>query len=170
MTHRLPNDRLTLALRAMAEEDASLAVFPIVESRLLQEVAAIARARRAAAMKVYAFAAVLVLAVSGSVWSLREPPARSRTPNPESRILATERTTDFFPLHYSNVPAIDVQLVRLEVPRGALASFGLENAGPAVNGAAATVPAEVIIGADGLARAIRFVWPPPDVRREEQPQ
>jgi hypothetical protein len=165
-----PERALTSALRAVAEDDASFRTSREVEARLLQEVTAIARARRAAAMKAYAFAAVLVLTVLGSVWSLREPPGRSRPPNPEARIPATERTTEFFPLFYSNVPATDVQLVRLVVSRGALVSFGLESGEPPLNDASATVLADVVVGADGLARAIRFVWPPSDVRREEQRQ
>lgn len=169
MNHGLPNDRLTSALRAVAEDDARFGTSPRVEARLLQEVGTIARARRRTAVKLYAMAAVLTLAVAGSVWSVARPvrpPQRVTAPLPASRLPGA--TTEFFPLYYSNVPATDVRLVRLEVPRGALASFGLESGEPPVTDAAATVLADVAVGADGLARAIRFVWPPSDVRREEQ--
>ena len=169
-----PNS-LTTALRVIAEEDARLGASPAVEARLLEEVAAIAQARRRAAIKVYAIAAVLTLAVAGSVWSGRGrvtgpvavvPGPGSPFPVPGS----SEQTTEFFPLHYSNVPAADPHIVRLEVSRAALASFGLETRETPVNDAAATVLADVIVGSDGLARAIRFVWPPSDARREEQRQ
>lgn len=165
MNHGLPNERLTSALRAVAEDDARFDTSPVVEARLLHEVAAVARARRETAVKLYAIAAVLLLAVAGSVVSVTRPET-PRAAVPASG--PSGATTEFFPLYYSNVPATDVRLVRLEVPRRALASFGLESAEPALTGAASTVLAEVVIGADGLARAIRFVWPPSDVRREEQ--
>jgi RNA polymerase sigma-70 factor (ECF subfamily) len=163
-----PDRGLASVLRAIADEDRQLGASPLVEARLLQEVHAIARARRIAALKTYVVAAVLVLAVAGSVWSVRGP-----MPIPGSAFQvpgSVERTTDFYPLHYSNVPAADPQIVRLEVSRAALASFGLETSEAPVDDAAATVLADVIVGADGLARAIRFVWPPSDARLEEQRQ
>ena len=171
-----PNESpLRSALRAVAEEDAQLDASPAVEARLRQELSAIARSRRRAAVKVSAVAAVLILAVAGSVLSIRDrltgpvavvPDPRSPLPVPGS----SEQTTEFFALHYSNVPAADAHIVRLEVSRSALASFGLETRETPVNDAAATVLADVIVGSDGLARAIRFVWPPSDARREEQRQ
>src|SRR5688500_18378777 len=130
MNHSDPSESpLRSALRAVAEEDAELGASPAVEARLRQEVSAIARSRRRAAMKVYAMAAVLILAVAGSVWSLRGrvsgpvadvPGSRSPYPVPGS----AEQTTEFFALLYSNVPAADAYIVRLEVSRAALASFG----------------------------------------------
>ena len=171
--HQSGFDELESALRAVADDDERFGTSPAVEARLLQEVSAIARSHRASAMKVYAFAAVLVLAVAGSVWSVKRPLFETRIPNPESRLPAvtqSERTTEFFPLHYSSVPATDIQLVRLEVSRTALASFGFETGEAPVNAAAATILADVVVGSDGLARAIRFVWPPADGRREEQRQ
>jgi hypothetical protein len=170
-----PDHGLSSALRAVAEDDEPLRASAAVEARLLREVAAVARARRLAALKVYAIAAVLVLGVAASVWSVRGPESGpvAAVPGPRSQFPvrgSPEQTTEFFPLHYSNVPASDIQLLRLEVSRTALASFGLETGEPPVNDAAATVLADVIVGSDGLARAIRFVWPPSDARREEQRQ
>jgi hypothetical protein len=169
-----PNETpLRSVLRAVAEADARLAASPAVEARLRQEVSAIASLRRRAILKVYAVAAVLILAVAGSVWSLRgrvSGPVADVSRSPFSVPGSAEQTTEFFALHYSNVPTADAHIVRLEVSRTALASFGLETRETPVKGAAATVLADVIVGSDGLARAIRFVWPPSAARREEQRQ
>jgi hypothetical protein len=64
--------------------------------------------------------------------------------------------TGFFPLFYASVPASSTQVIRMEVPRAALAQFGLDSADANVNG---TVLADVLVGDDGLARAVRFVRP-----------
>ena len=71
----------------------------------------------------------------------------------------TEAATAFLPLAYSGVPATNAQLVRLEVPRAALASFGLAPIETLAAPLSDTVPADVLVGEDGLARAIRFVRP-----------
>jgi hypothetical protein len=63
-----------------------------------------------------------------------------------------EEASEFFPLMYSNVPVTNGQTVRLELPQSALASFGLE-----ADDASGTVLADVLVGQDGLARAVRFV-------------
>lgn len=67
--------------------------------------------------------------------------------------------TGFLPLTYSRVPVMDGQIVRLEVPRAALASFGLASIEQLDRGSAGTVLADVLVGQDGLARAVRFVRP-----------
>jgi hypothetical protein len=68
----------------------------------------------------------------------------------------TEVTTDFVALGYGS--AMDLQdggqLVRVELPRSALARFGLP---VNMDRADERVKADVLVGADGLARAIRFV-------------
>ncbi|MEO8436387.1 MAG: hypothetical protein ABI596_15910 [Pyrinomonadaceae bacterium] len=67
-----------------------------------------------------------------------------------------EVATDFVPVGY--VSALDLQeggqLVRVELPRLALASFGLPVNMDRVD---ERVKADVLVGPDGLARAIRFV-------------
>ena len=67
----------------------------------------------------------------------------------------SEITTDFMPLSFAQSPASDgLQLVRVELPRSTLVSFGLP-----VNSDRAGQPikADVVLGHDGVARAIRFV-------------
>jgi hypothetical protein len=66
-----------------------------------------------------------------------------------------EIATDFIPLTYGNPDlGADAQMVRVELPRSAMASFGLP---VNMDRADQRVKADVLLGADGLARAIRFV-------------
>jgi hypothetical protein len=72
-----------------------------------------------------------------------------------------EYTTDFYPLSYSDDQkpmesgaVIRLQVIRVQMPRPALIAFGLP-----VNVERADVPvkADLLVGEDGLARAIRFI-------------
>jgi hypothetical protein len=67
-----------------------------------------------------------------------------------------EIATDFFPVGDGNASNLQDggQLMRVELPRSTMARFGLP-----VNMARANerVKADVLVSADGLARAIRFV-------------
>ena len=67
-----------------------------------------------------------------------------------------ELVTEFIPLR--PVPAWDdtvpAQVVRVRVPRSELGRFGLAFPGQFVDG---TVRADVLVGQDGMARAVRFV-------------
>jgi len=67
-----------------------------------------------------------------------------------------EIATDFIPLMQGGrfTQAEGGRLVRIELPRSALASFGLPVNAEAAGG---RVKADVLLGDDGLARAIRFV-------------
>jgi hypothetical protein len=67
-----------------------------------------------------------------------------------------EIATDFIPLRYMNVANLQEggQIVRVEVPRSALANFGLPVNMDRYN---ERVKADVLYGVDGLAHAIRFV-------------
>lgn len=69
---------------------------------------------------------------------------------------ATEITTDFMPLAYVNSASLQDggSVVRVELPRSTIVSLGF-----AVNmdRYSERVKADVLMGADGLARAIRFV-------------
>jgi hypothetical protein len=71
---------------------------------------------------------------------------------------AREETTPFLPLTYGTVPVVDAQIVRLEVPRAAMVAFGYA-APEMISGSTTreTVLADVLVGEDGLARAVRFV-------------
>jgi hypothetical protein len=72
----------------------------------------------------------------------------------------TEDTTDFFPVNGpvngddTRAPMESGQLIRVQMPQTALAKFGLP-----VNLERGDIPvkADLLVGEDGLARAIRFV-------------
>ena len=87
---------------------------------------------------------------------LRDRPSRKGNNFAAATNTDEEITTEFLPITYGgNVAQLDDgQLVRVELPRSALQSFGLpvnaERAGERVK-------ADVLIGHDGVARAIRFV-------------
>jgi hypothetical protein len=65
-----------------------------------------------------------------------------------------EIATDFILLTYDGEVGSDAQMVRVELPRSAMARFGLP---VNVDREDQRVKADVLLGADGLARAIRFV-------------
>ncbi len=67
-----------------------------------------------------------------------------------------EVTTEFMPLGYLNPASLQDggQIVRIELPRSKLASFGLPVNMERYN---EKVKADVLLGVDGLAHAIRFV-------------
>lgn len=69
---------------------------------------------------------------------------------------STEIATDYFPLTYFGDPALleSRQVVRVEIPHSALLSFGLP---VNLEHASEPVKAEILLGEDGLARAIRFL-------------
>ncbi len=68
----------------------------------------------------------------------------------------SEIATDFFPINYGTTPNLQEggQLLRVELPRAAVARFGLP---VNMDRADERVKADVLVGADGLAQAIRFI-------------
>jgi hypothetical protein len=64
--------------------------------------------------------------------------------------------TQFYPVGYSSALSVQDggQLIRVELPRSAMTAFGLPVNMDRYN---ERVKADVLMGADGLARAIRFV-------------
>jgi hypothetical protein len=92
-------------------------------------------------------------------------PIRVNSPWDEARLVvnlgtvqadapAEEVATDFIPVGYTPAPLDSGQVVRVKMPRSALATFGLP-----VNAERSQEPikADVLYGADGLARAVRFI-------------
>ena len=154
--------RLTTALRAVAEEEARLGASLGVEARLLAEVRSIGRARRVHTRVVlYASAAALILAMSVPTWRTAVRPAMVPSAPGSTQVEPStgEAATDFLPLFYGSLPISDGQIVRMEVPRTALASFGLASIDSLEGPSAGTVLADVVVGVDGLARAVRFIRP-----------
>src|SRR5258707_6953538 len=102
----------------------------------LRSIAAARRRRTRLAMFAIAAAVLFALAVPGWRTPARRPVA--------SRV--EEVTTAFMPLPYSSVPAYNVQMVRLAVPRAALASFGLVPLESLDRASTDTVVADVLVG------------------------
>ena len=148
------HDALEAGLRAVAEDDERHGTSNAVGLRLLAEVQAIgaARRRRATMLALTAAAAVLV-AMAVPVWRALSSDVERRSA--DAPVVTRELVTEFFPLTYSNVPARGGYVVRMQVPRSALASF--DAAAFVSDSAAQNVLADVVIGNDGLARAVRFV-------------
>lgn len=79
----------------------------------------------------------------------------SKLVEPENQSLNEQVATQFFPLDDGlSMPVESGHLMKIEMPRSALASFGLPTS---IERANELVKAEVLVGTDGIARAIRFV-------------
>ena len=89
------------------------------------------------------------------------PPAAQGSDVPPT----TEMVKAFFPLMYSTVPMSGGRLVRLEVPHQTATAFGVEVPEASASG---VVLADVLVGDDGIARAVRFVRPVITVEKERQ--
>ncbi len=82
--------------------------------------------------------------------------SKAPTPFAVNRNQQTEIATDFMPLGYASLISLQEggQMVRVELPRSTLAAFGLPVNMDRYN---EKVKADVVLGVDGVARAIRFV-------------
>jgi hypothetical protein len=149
---------LSGALRALAEEDGDRGASAAVEARLLREVRSIGRAKqRRGLMAIAAVAAAVFIAVSVPGWHVSPVPVARNTGAGGDTIVNGGTTDAFIPLMYASVPMTNGQIVRLEVSRSALASYGAAPADVPGDRRSATVLADVLVGEDGLARAVRFV-------------
>jgi hypothetical protein len=102
-----------------------------------------------------AAAAALVLGISAAlVWPDRAAP--DKPGSVASQQTAGEVGTDYFPLRAG--PVLDAgemgRVMRVAVPRSSLARFGFHPSAAAGTGA---IQADVLVGMDGTARAVRFV-------------
>ena len=157
---------LRSGLRAVAADDERFGTSSAVGLRLLAEVQAIAEARRRRRMILsLSAAAALLIAAFVPAWRSWQS-ISDRSPQAEMPVVTRELVTEFFPLTYSNVPARSGYVVRMQVPRAALASFG---AAAFSGDVSPQVLADVVIGDDGLARAVRFVQVINNDRQEQTP-
>ena len=148
--------RVSAALTALNRADArGMGASARVQAVLVAEVRSHAATERRGHLLTLATAASLALIVSASIWWMRAPVPLS--PVFGSAVAGREVVTDFLPLPFSGVPTSTTHIVRLEVPRRALSSFGLGSFDAVDPSASAMVLADVLIGDDGLARAVRFV-------------
>jgi hypothetical protein len=116
---------------------------------------------------VWGIAATLLVVSFALIWQVRHAAGTLPAGELPRRVIATDQaatmtdatvdvTSEFFPLAYSTVPITHARVVRIEVPRTAPALFGIDPAG-LVDASQGTVVADVVVGEDGLARAVRFV-------------
>jgi|RhiMethySRZTD1v2_1073278.scaffolds.fasta_scaffold03152_8 hypothetical protein len=157
---------LARSLRALAEDDEQLQTSSTVGMRLLAEVHRIGQARRrrmtVLSLGAVAAAAVAAILISAGPRRLLDElrgtlPTAAQIQQLQPPVVTRELVTEFFPLRYGNVPARSGYVVRMQVPREALASFVGAAAVESNGGGSARVLADVFIGDDGLARAVRFV-------------
>jgi len=76
---------------------------------------------------------------------------------PKQRIEEVEEVSDFYPLTYTDPQDTNVdggQLVRVELPRSSLVAMGVD---PPAENDALKVKTDVLIGSDGVMKAVRFV-------------
>ena len=155
-------DNLRQAFRVIARDDAGDAdrAAPRIERALLAELRARRtpeRPRSISRIVGLAMAAALLLGLAGPVWIVTRGTRPSGHEAASGAAPPVEITTAFLPLAYSAMPLTDARVVRLEVPRTALAAFGLAPIDAVDTTRTGTVLADVLVGDDGLARAVRFV-------------
>jgi hypothetical protein len=88
------------------------------------------------------------------VRSLHAAHRKPAAPKPPSAEEGREVVTEFIPVIYDPEPVDHGRMVRVRLPRSALAAFGLPMN---EQRAEETIQADVVLGEDGLARAVRFV-------------
>jgi hypothetical protein len=154
--------RLMASLRALAADEAANGASTAVQDRLLDEVRRLRRARRSTVVTMSVLTAALLVTTALPIWHLAAhyPLKPSSSASQDVHVAPDgEMVTAFFPLSYSTVPMSGARLVRLEVPREALTAFGVAATESTGSPASTVVLADVIVGDDGLARAVRFVRP-----------
>jgi hypothetical protein len=172
------DEPMRAALRHLADEDGREAArhAPELSALLIAEFRAV-YPKRTIARGAYSFglamAATLLIAVAGALWivsheTVAQIEGRDRVTGsgPGARAAVGDRmrpaevSTAFLPLPYASIPTRDAQVVRIVVPRTALGAFGLLPVDATGSDVTGTVVADVIVGEDGLARAVRFVRAP----------
>jgi hypothetical protein len=175
----MSEDRVVEALRALSEQDASREASPEVEARLRVQFQS--RRRRRAWRRAAVWAAAAAAAATMVVFVVltnRKPPApapvrevvRQAVVVPleaapaaaaktarrvrKSATRPQEVVTDFFPLMDPAPPFERGQLLRVRLPASAMQMVGLPVREDRL---ADPVQADVLVGEEGLPRAIRFV-------------
>jgi hypothetical protein len=155
-------------LRQVADADAGSGASPLVRERLLAEMREQRRTRRTAAIKMYAVAAGLVIATVVPVWQLTTTqPSSSASPRSVAATGEAEVATVFYPLAYGGVPVTQGSIVRVAMSPSAVAALGGIEPLDVPGSSADALLADVVVGEDGLARAVRFVRMLPRDRAQE---
>ncbi len=157
------------ALQVLAESDRELEAPGRVEARLKS---AFRKRYKRRIWPYFALPATAAAAIAMAVYVQPKPqtmeiavvtPPVVNVPTPRAAVaetvvhrkpVPTEMVTDFFPLVEDSQPFEGGELLRVRVPAMAMRSVGLPVSEDRV---ADTVQADVLVGQEGLARAIRFV-------------
>jgi len=149
-------------LRLLAAEMKHVSAPPRLEVRLLRAYRERSgRSAEGGGVHRWWAAAAAVLLVAGALWMGMRPPAPplvavSSSPAAVAGAGAEEDDAAFVPLPNAagSLQDEDVDLVRVELPRSAVTALGMP-AGD--DNDAESVEAEVLVGPDGMARAVRFL-------------
>jgi hypothetical protein len=133
-------------LRALAEADAAAEARPEIEMRLLAKFRSHRRRRRFRRLATWAVAPLAAVIVLLFVFLSRREAVNP--PQPQ------EIVTDFFPLMDPAPPFERGKILRVELPASAMKMVGLPVHEEHL---ADSVEADVLVGEEGLPRAIRFV-------------
>jgi hypothetical protein len=167
---RQRQDSLIAGLRAMSAESQHVGAPANLEAKLVAAfrahggtVAPIRAPRMWAPVATWLAAAAALVAVAFVLSNQRLPqPVPHRNPPAIVESAANEvddssfNSADFIPLPNAQqlAPNEDVNLVRVEVPRSTMIALGYD---VSAERASEPVEAEVVLGPDGLARAVRFL-------------
>ena len=174
----MSEDRVLQALKALAENDRDREAPLAVEARLLRQFRARRTSRKWRWVGIAAIAAGVVLAVLlstnrssrpvvGAVPPAVQIPQRAALPvapvaasaprkvaRKMARPEAREVVTDFFPLMDPAPPFERGQILRVQLPAAAMRTVGLP---VREDHLADPIQADVLVGEEGMPRAIRFV-------------
>jgi hypothetical protein len=146
------NDRLTSAIKRLANQAARVTPPPELEAEILAEFDRVSRRRMRGVFWAAGIAAVAAGLVAAAFLGKRpvQPPA---APVAQSTQFSEQ---PFVPIPYVTPlgPNEGATVVRVNVPVAALLSAGLP---VPVADAGATVEADLVVGQDGRARAVRLV-------------
>ena len=158
---RAKQPTLRAALRALAARDASEGASPFVEAQLLTAVRRLRRARKRSLTKFLMFSSGLCAASVMAIWSLPRRAALedNKTDTVRPTVTKAELVTAFFPLGFSTLPVSGERLVRVQVSADTVRAFGVQLPASDKGAASDEILADVIVGDDGVARAVRFVRP-----------
>ena len=138
---------LTAALAGLRAQTREASASLAVKAAVVEAFPSKPRANRPAWRPLLALAAALIMAIAGGWFFTRPKPAVHQASQPVY--------TDFFPL---STVALDrhepAQLVRIRLPRREMRKFGLPVSEEFER---TSIEADVLIGQDGIARAVRFV-------------
>lgn len=181
-SQRADQDEIRTALQAVTRSTSGEQAPDPVEQKLLLEFRRLSNSRQARSprfVRILAAAAVLaVAAMAALVWMISglpgtvQPPAikkysfelsappvqhpiafAEKKPRPRGAA-SREVVTSFLPLGFSSSPPDAYQVVRVQLDRSSLLQFGLP---VNVELADRPVDADLLIGNDGMPRAVRFV-------------